>query len=282
MLALPSVLPDVEHRSFTRIGRDLYERFGTCDYSVHPRAIRRRAELKADFDWAVTASGDEVAPYRRAMLRIARSPPPRTPVPDADSRNRFVMTTQRRSTSTSRSARRAHTPSPRTATSSGCCSSSPTADQQGTQCASTRGPRSRTRQRVPRALGDRAKPTRTDPQRAPCRIYSQFRFAALRHPDHAGLIQRVLAIPEALDRALVSFLTADELDALLAALDCTRWPGRRDHALLLVATQTGLRVYEFTSLSCCDVVLGVGAHVRCTGKGRKERVTPRTSKPPPC
>ncbi len=109
-------------------------------------------------------------------------------------------------------------------------------------------------------------------------VHSLFAYAALRHPEHAAVIQRVLAIPaKRTDRKLVSFLTTDEVDTLLAAPDHDTWVGRRDHALLLVAIQTGLRVSELTSLTCADVDLGVGAHVRCHGKGRKERVTPLTT-----
>lgn len=109
-------------------------------------------------------------------------------------------------------------------------------------------------------------------------IHSLFRFAALRHPEHAELIQRVLAIPtKHFDRTDVSFLDAAEIDALLAAPDRTRWIGRRDHALLLTAVQTGLRVSELTGLCCQDVHLGKGAHVRCLGKGRKQRCTPLNS-----
>lgn len=109
-------------------------------------------------------------------------------------------------------------------------------------------------------------------------IHSLFAYAALRHPEHAALIQRVLAIPaKRMDRQLVSFLTDDEVDALLSAPDRDTWMGRRDHALLLVAVQTGLRVSELTSLTCADVELGTGAHLRCHGKGRKERITPLTT-----
>jgi site-specific recombinase XerD len=109
-------------------------------------------------------------------------------------------------------------------------------------------------------------------------IHSLFRYAALRHPDHAALIQRVLAIPPArAEKTIVSFLAAREVDALLAAPDQTRWVGRRDHALLTVAIQTGLRVSELTGLTCSDVHLGTGPHLRCLGKGRKERCTPLTS-----
>jgi integrase/recombinase XerD len=110
-------------------------------------------------------------------------------------------------------------------------------------------------------------------------IHSLFRFAALQHPEHAGLIQQVLAIPpKRADRPEVSFLNAAEVDALLAAPDRSRWVGRRDHALLLVAVQTGLRVSELTGLHRRDVDLGSGAHLRCSGKGRKDRATPLTKR----
>ena len=100
-------------------------------------------------------------------------------------------------------------------------------------------------------------------------IHSLFGFAALRHPEHAALIARVLAIPpKRCDRAVVSFLTDEEIDALLTAPDTSRWIGRRDHTLLLVAVQTGLRVSELTALCCGDVHLGHGAHVRCLGLSR--------------
>ena len=109
-------------------------------------------------------------------------------------------------------------------------------------------------------------------------IHSLFRFAALRHPEHAALIDRVLAIPtKRFDRTIVSFLDHQEIDVLLAAPDRGRWIGRRDHALLMVAVQTGLRVSELTGLRCQDVQLGAGAHVRCLGKGRKQRCTPLTT-----
>ena len=109
-------------------------------------------------------------------------------------------------------------------------------------------------------------------------IHSLFRFAALRHPDHAGLIKQVLAIPpKRFERKIVSFLTNEEVEALLAAPDHSSFLGRRDHALLLLAIQTGLRVSELVGLRCEDVVLGTGAHVRCVGKGRKQRATPLTA-----
>ena len=109
-------------------------------------------------------------------------------------------------------------------------------------------------------------------------IHSLFRFAAFEHPEHADLIARVLSIPQKrFDRGIVSFLTKEEAEAILAAPDLDTWIGRRDHALLTVAVQTGLRVAELTGLRREDVVLKTGAHIRCRGKGRKQRSTPLTA-----
>lgn len=108
-------------------------------------------------------------------------------------------------------------------------------------------------------------------------IRSFFRFVAFEAPDHAEQIQRVLAIPsQRFTRAQVGFLNREEVEALLAAPDQQTWPGRRDHALLLVAIQTGLRLSELTSVQRDALLLGAGAHVRVLGKGRKERATPLT------
>jgi len=109
-------------------------------------------------------------------------------------------------------------------------------------------------------------------------IHSLYRYAALRHPEHAHVIQRVLAIPsKRCERAVVNFLNQDEIDALLTAVDRTKWIGRRDHALLTLAIQTGLRVSELVGLLNGDFELGIAAHVRCRGKGRKQRATPLTA-----
>jgi integrase/recombinase XerD len=106
-------------------------------------------------------------------------------------------------------------------------------------------------------------------------VRSFFRYAALEAPAHAGMIQRVLAIPnQRQPRTLVSFLTRPEIDALLAAPNQKTWLGRRDYAFLLTAVQTGLRLSEMTALQHEDISLGTGAHVHCHGKGRKERCTP--------
>lgn len=106
-------------------------------------------------------------------------------------------------------------------------------------------------------------------------IRSFFRYAALECPQYANLIQRVLFIPNKRSaRPLVDFLTRPEIDALLSAPNLNTWLGRRDHTILLTAVQTGLRLTEVTSLHQRDVSLGTGAHVQCTGKGRKQRCTP--------
>jgi Site-specific recombinase XerD len=109
-------------------------------------------------------------------------------------------------------------------------------------------------------------------------ICSFFRYAALHAPDQAATIQRVLAIPpKRTDRAIVAYLTEPEIDALLAAPDRTGWLGRRNHTLLLTAIHTGLRAGELIGLQIKDIDVGTGAHLRCHGKGRKDRATPLTT-----
>ncbi len=106
-------------------------------------------------------------------------------------------------------------------------------------------------------------------------IRSLFHFGSYRHPEHAALISRVLAIPpKRTDRAIVTYLNDEEMEALLAAPDRSTRLGRRDQTLMMLALETGLRVSELTGLTCASAELGSGAHVRCHGKGRKERITP--------
>lgn len=109
-------------------------------------------------------------------------------------------------------------------------------------------------------------------------IRSFFNFIAFEEPAHSAHIQRVLAIPtKRHDKQQVHFLTRPEIEAILAVPDRSTWIGRRDHALLLLGAQAGLRVSELVGLDRDAVILGRGAHVRCLGKGRKERCTPLTS-----
>src|SRR5258708_36706453 len=125
-------------------------------------------------------------------------------------------------------------------------------------------------------------------------IHSFFRYAAFEAPAHSAQIQRVLALPtKRFTRTLVQVLIRPEVDALLAAPDQFTWSGRRDHAFLLVAAQTGLRLSQMTGLTRNDVTLSTGAHARVIGKGRQERFVPlanptvavlkaQANEPPPC
>lgn len=123
-------------------------------------------------------------------------------------------------------------------------------------------------------LEERGNSTRTRNARLAA-IHSFFNFAAYQHPEHADSIQRVLAIPMTRsDHADISYLTAPEITALLAAPDRTTVTGRRDHALILIGISTGMRVSELTGTTWADTHLGVGAAMLCHGKGRKDRATP--------
>jgi integrase/recombinase XerD len=109
-------------------------------------------------------------------------------------------------------------------------------------------------------------------------IHSFYNYAAYEHPEHAALIQRVLAIPSKRhDKAIVTWLTDPEIIALTAAIDTTTWLGRRDHALITTVIQTGLRVSELTALTINQIHLDTAPHVTCLGKGRKHRATPLTT-----
>lgn len=109
----------------------------------------------------------------------------------------------------------------------------------------------------------------------PAAVHSLFGYLALHHPEHAATIGRVLAVPpKRTERNLVTYLTDAEAEAVLAACDKTSWTGRRDHAMLSLAVQTGLRISELAGLTRSDVVIRPGANVRTVGKGRKERRTP--------
>lgn len=107
-------------------------------------------------------------------------------------------------------------------------------------------------------------------------IHSLFKHAARHHPEHADTIARVLAIPaKNTHRVNVTYLSTDEVDALLAAPDRLTWTGRRDHLMMMLMIVTGLRVAEARALTGDDIsVTTPGPHIVCHGKGRKDRVTP--------
>ncbi len=106
-------------------------------------------------------------------------------------------------------------------------------------------------------------------------IRSFFKYVSGCEPQLLHLCQRVLAIPSKRhEKRVVDFLTRNEMEALLKAPDQSTWFGRRDRVLLLTMLQTGLRVSELIGLRVADVELATGPHVKCMGKGRKERATP--------
>lgn len=106
-------------------------------------------------------------------------------------------------------------------------------------------------------------------------IRSFFKYVAVNEPQLLLHCQRVLAMPAKRHvKRAIDYLDRDEIEVVIAAPDLSTWHGRRDRALLLLTLQTGLRVTELITLTCADIALGAGAHVRCMGKGRKERATP--------
>jgi site-specific recombinase XerD len=108
-------------------------------------------------------------------------------------------------------------------------------------------------------------------------IRSLFRYAAVRHPEHAAVIQQVLSIPaKRYEQPAVTFLTAPESQALIDAPPQDRWEGRPDRVMLILTIQAGLRVSELVAINCGDVALGTGGHVRVEGKGDKQRAVPLT------
>ena len=111
-----------------------------------------------------------------------------------------------------------------------------------------------------------------------CAIRAVLAHAMPGHLEHAETISRVLAIPpKRHPKPMLEYLNTEESDVLIAAPNRAGWTGRRDHALLVLAIQTGLRISELCSLTCNDIHLGTGAAVTCTGKGRRKRATPLTS-----
>jgi site-specific recombinase XerD len=106
-------------------------------------------------------------------------------------------------------------------------------------------------------------------------IRSFFRFASYELPNRSAQIQRVLAMPrKRYTRRLINFLTREEVVALLGAPDKRTWTGRRDHALMMLAVQTGLRLTEVTGLTRQSFTLGKASYLQVIGKGRKERAVP--------
>ena len=106
-------------------------------------------------------------------------------------------------------------------------------------------------------------------------IRSFFRFVAMNEPAYLLHCQRILAMPGKRYVQRDGGLPRPRGDGCLAAApDRSTWVGRRDHAILLVALQTGLRVSELINLRALRYRAGHWRAYPLRGKGRKQRCTP--------
>jgi site-specific recombinase XerD len=104
-------------------------------------------------------------------------------------------------------------------------------------------------------------------------LRSFFAHVLRRHPEHAGRLARIIAIPSKRHPpAPPRFLDPADVQMLLRQPDRTSPAGRRDYALILFLYNTGARVSEATGVHGKDLLPGPAAHLR--GKGKKERVSP--------
>jgi transposase len=70
MLAFPPVLPEVSWRFGSRVPRDHYLRVDSNDYSVNPRFVGRKVEVRVGLDTVtVTCEGTVVADHARCLAR---------------------------------------------------------------------------------------------------------------------------------------------------------------------------------------------------------------------
>jgi len=110
-------------------------------------------------------------------------------------------------------------------------------------------------------------------------IRSFFHVVTLRDPLSIAVASRVLAIPrKRTDKRLVGYLTREEIDAVLAAPDQSKWIGRRDYALLLTMYNSGARLSEMICMQRGQVKFDSTTSLHLHGKGRKERVVPLWAK----
>jgi site-specific recombinase XerD len=106
-------------------------------------------------------------------------------------------------------------------------------------------------------------------------IRSFVRYAASHDPTALASISRTLAIPvKRFDKVPVSYLSREEVNALLNAPDRSTWSGHRDGVMLATMYNTGARVSEILRLNIEDLQFGPTTTLRVHGKGRKERVIP--------
>ena len=107
-------------------------------------------------------------------------------------------------------------------------------------------------------------------------IHAFYRYVSLQHPQALRLAQQVLAIPlKRFEKPLLGFLSAEEMKAVLAAPDGSRWAGQRDQIMFALLYNTGARISELINIRVQDMQLEANpASVRLHGKGRKQRTIP--------
>jgi integrase/recombinase XerD len=106
-------------------------------------------------------------------------------------------------------------------------------------------------------------------------LHAFARYLQIEDPAHIIQWQHILAIPfKSYERTIPTYLTPDEMGAVLAQPSRTTLYGRRDLVILSLLYDTGARVQELIDLRVQDVRLESPAHIRLTGKGRKQRIVP--------
>jgi integrase/recombinase XerD len=106
-------------------------------------------------------------------------------------------------------------------------------------------------------------------------LHAFLRYLQIEAPEHILHCQRLLAIPlKRWGQPALRYLTAEQMQAILAQPDLRTLLGRRDLALLSLLYDTGARVQELIDLRVRDVRLEAPAQIRLTGKGRKTRIVP--------
>lgn len=107
---------------------------------------------------------------------------------------------------------------------------------------------------------------------AAIRTFARFVVGENGGVDFIGVAHRILAIPKKKSPArILGFMTRQEVDAVIAAVDPATHSGRRDGMLFTFLYNTGARISEALQLRFKDVV---GRTVNLRGKGRKERTVP--------
>lgn len=106
-------------------------------------------------------------------------------------------------------------------------------------------------------------------------IRSFFHYISFQEPQAGVIINQVLSIPnKKCNKKLITYLTDDEVKGLMDVIDQRSWFGRRDKTLITIAVETGMRLTEITELKWGNFRLDSSGEVKCTGKGRKERIIP--------